>query len=67
MKNLAIKQGVIFGVLITIFNLLYQHFVNDESGIAFYVASVIGGLVGGLVYGWITYRRLKKQQQHKSE
>lgn len=61
MKKLAVRQGVIFGILIIIFNLFYQHFVNGGSGIKFYIASVIGGIVGGLVYGLVMYRRYKKQ------
>ena len=63
MMNKSIQNGLRFGVLITIFNIGYQHFTTGELSWKLLVASVIGGLVGGVVYAVIINLRYKKSKQ----
>ncbi len=63
MKNKSLQLGIIFGALITVFNIIYQYFSNNESGWKLLVASSIGGIVGGVLYGVLMNRKYKKLNQ----
>lgn len=65
MKKNYLKQGVIFGIAVTIFNLIYQYMMHDESGWTWLLASTIGGLIGGSLFAQINKWSDKRKNRNK--
>ena len=52
-----LQQGIVFAILMFVISIAWQSYKLGELNKFVLFASVVGGLVGGLVYGFLAFLR----------